>query len=152
MAMEKSLVVIKPDAMARNLQWTIIDELESLDIEMVGIKIVKVEEEFALRHYDELKEEFFFPTLIKYITGQLHGTNKVVAICYEGEDAVAKIRTALGATNPEEAKFTDIRGKYGRVRKVGDINLMENVVHASSSAVDGEREVSLWFKPEELIA
>lgn len=152
MAVEKSLVLIKPDAMARNLQWVIMNELEQLGLDMIGLKIVKVEKDFALLHYDELKDEFFFPTLLKYITGGFHGTNKVVAVCYQGEDAVARIRQALGATNPAEAEFTDIRGKYGRVIKLEDVDLMENVAHASSCAADGERESALWFKPDELIS
>lgn len=151
MAVEKSLVLIKPDAMARNLQGTVITELSALDIDMLGIKLVEVSKELALTHYDELKGAPFFSSLISYIRGEYHGQNKVIAICYQGENAISKIRTALGATNPNEAEFNTVRGRYGRIRPVGDINLIENIAHASSSASDGERETNLWFSSDELI-
>lgn len=151
MAVERSLVLIKPDAMARNLQGTVINELSSLDIDMIGLKLVEVSKDLALTHYDELKEESFFSTLISYIRGQYHGKNRVIAIAYQGDDAISKIRNALGATNPDDAEFNTIRGRYGRVRAVGDINLIENIAHASSSADDGERETNLWFDTDELI-
>lgn len=151
MAVEKSLVLIKPDAMVRNLAGTLITELGFLGLDIIGLKIVKVEEELAVKHYDELKDKPFFPSLLKYITGQYHGKNSVIAICFCGEDAISKIRTALGATNPDNAEFTSIRGKYGRVRDIDGDNVIENLVHASSSASDGERETALWFEKAELI-
>lgn len=151
MAVEKSLVLIKPDAMVRNLAGTVISELGTLGLDMIGLKIVKVEEEMALKHYDELKDMPFFPGLLKYITGQFHGKNRVIAICFEGENAVNKIRGALGATDPNDAAFTDIRGRYGRTKDINGVKLMENLAHASSSPEDGERESALWFDKSELI-
>ena len=110
--------------------------------------MVKVSKDLAAKHYAHLKEKPFYSELIKYITGRLHGDNRVMALVYWGEDAIAKVRKIAGATNPEEAEPTSIRGAYGRILTSG---LYENVVHASSSEEEAEREIKLWFEPDEIV-
>jgi nucleoside-diphosphate kinase len=83
------------------------------------------------------------------LTGDFHNGANVVAIVYEGENAISKIREAAGKTFPEDADFKSIRGKYGRHNQKTDC--VENVIHASDSSESAKREISLWFKPEELI-
>ena len=80
--------------------------------------------------------------------GRYHSRKKVLALVYMGEDAIKRVRELSGATNPEEADPTTIRGQYGRITTKG---VYENVIHASSSKVDAEREIKLWFEPDEII-
>ena len=121
-------------------------ELSDAGLEVVGAKIVNVTRELAEEHYHHLKEEKFFDELIKYIMGDFH-VKRVLALVYHGKDVVERIREVIGATNPEQAKPTTIRGKYGRITQEG---VFENVVHASENAKEAEREIKLWFRPEEL--
>ena len=86
--------------------------------------------------------------LIQYIMGNFH-TKRVLALVYEGEDSIKKIRDAVGATNPEQAHPETIRRKYGRLTTKG---VFENVVHASANRGDAEREIKLWFRPDELVS
>ena len=146
MSKEQSLVVVKPDAMQKGLMGAIMDKLKDSGLEVVGAKVIEVTQELAEEHYQHLKEEKFFNELIKYITGNYHSKN-VLALVYQGTDACKQIRDIVGATNPEEAKPTSIRGKYGRITTKG---VFENVVHASESVAEGEREIKLWFRPDEL--
>src|SRR5204863_3961755 len=96
------------------------------------------------------KEKPFFPELINYIQGKMYGDEyqRVLAMVYRGENAIQKVRDIAGATNPEEADSTSIRGAYGRITTKG---VFENVIHASSSSFDSEREIKLWFRPDELV-
>ena len=146
MAVEQTLILIKPDALVKSLTGNILTQLSVLDLQIVGAKIVKVNKELAEEHYRHLKEKKFFDELIKYIMGSYH-TKRVLAFVYEGEDAVNKMREIVGSTHPEEAYPTTIRGKYGRVTSKG---VFENAIHASENKKEAEREVKLWFKPEEL--
>jgi nucleoside-diphosphate kinase len=77
------------------------------------------------------------------------GYERVLALVYEGEEAIPKVRKLAGATNPEEAESTSIRGQYGRIVKKSGI--FENVIHCSANEEDAEREIKLWFKPEEIV-
>jgi len=95
-----------------------------------------------------MKDKPFFEDLIKYIQGELHDRRKVMAMVYWGKDAIKKVRELAGATNPEEAEATSIRGSYGRITTQG---LYENVLHTSSDDKEAEREIKLWFEPEEII-
>ena len=90
--------------------------------------------------------EKFFDELIRYIMGEYH-TKRVLAMVYEGENAIKKIRRIAGATNPEKAEPISIRGKYGRITTKG---VFENVIHASENKQEAEREIKLWFRPDEL--
>ena len=147
MATQQTLVLIKPDGLVKSLTGNVLSILSETGLKLVGAKVVQVTRELAEEHYQHLKEEKFFDELIKYVMGEYH-TKKVLALVYEGEDAIAKIRNVVGATNPEKADPMSIRGKYGRITTKG---IFENVVHASESENESEREIKLWFRPYELI-
>lgn len=142
------LILIKPDGLKKSLTGNIITRLAEAKLEIVASKIVSVSRELAAEHYQHLKEKPFFEELITYLQGELHNRRKVMALVYWGVDAISKCRTLAGATNPEEADPTSIRGAYGRITTKG---LYENVVHVSSDAKDAEREIKLWFQPDEVI-
>jgi len=147
MAVQQTLVLIKPDGLAKALTGNIITELSSTDLILVGSKVSQVTKELAEEHYRHLKEAKFFDELIRYIMGEFH-VKRVLALVYHGESAIEKVRKVVGATNPEHAEPTSIRGKYGRITTKG---VFENVVHASENDVEAEREIKLWFEPSELI-
>jgi len=146
--MESCLVLIKPDAMVKKIAGNVISELYLTGLKMTGLKLVNVKKELAEQHYEEHKTKPFFQKLIAHITGELHNNENVIAIVYTGENAIQKIRNAAGKTHPEEADFNSIRGKYGRYHSKTDC--FENVIHASDSPKNAEKEIKLWFKPEEL--
>lgn len=150
MAIEKTLLLIKPDAYRRRLTGLVIDRLEHSGFEMVGAKLVCVSEELARKHYEALKDQPFFENLIKYIRGEFHNVpnNKILALVYKGEDAISGIRKLVGKTNPEGADPETIRGSFGRITTAGQF---ENVIHASGNREDAEREVRLWFNDDEII-
>jgi len=151
MATEQTLVLIKPDGLFRRLTGLAIDRLDASGLEMVAAKMVSVSEELARTHYAALADKPFFPNLIRYIRGEFHGftDSRVLAMVYRGDNAVRRVREIAGATNPEAALPGTIRGSFGRITTAGQF---ENIIHASSDAADAEREVGLWFKPEEILA
>jgi len=146
---EKTLVLIKPDAVARGLVGNIISDLDRTGLRMIGLKIVKVKKELAEEHYHEHNGKPFFQNLISYLTGKLHNDAKVIAIVYEGENAIKKIRELAGETNPEKADFKSLRSKYGRIHS--ETKSFENAIHASDSVENANREIALWFKKDEII-
>lgn len=150
MATERTLVLIKPDAMSKGLPGQIINEFNTLGLKMIGLKLVKVPIDIAEKHYEEHKGKQFYEGLIEYITGKYHDDEGVVAIVYSGKNAVEKVRKLGGATNPDKAEPRTIRGKYGKIHTQKN-NWHETVIHASDSPSAAEREISLWFKKEELI-
>jgi nucleoside-diphosphate kinase len=146
---QATLVIIKPDGLKKSLTGNILTRLSETKLKIIGSKIIKVSKELAEKHYYHLRDKSFYPELIKYITGQLHGgDNRVLTLIYWGPGAIEKVRNIAGATNPEEADPTSIRGAYGRILTTG---LYENVIHASSSEEEAEREIKLWFTPEEIV-
>jgi len=145
---EATLVIIKPDGLKKSLTGNILSRLSETKLKIIGSKIAKVDLDLAEKHYAHLKNEPFYPDLKKYITGQLHGENRIMALVYWGQGAISKVRNLAGATNPEEADPVSIRGAYGRILTVG---LFENVIHASSSESESEREIKLWFEPDEIV-
>ena len=145
---QQTLVLIKPDGLKKSLTGNILTRLSETKLEIVACKIVKVNRELAIEHYKHMKDKPFFEELIKYIQGEMHDRKKVMAMVYWGVDAIQKVRQLAGATNPEEADPTSIRGAYGRILTTG---LFENVIHASSSVSEAEREIKLWFNPEEIV-
>jgi nucleoside-diphosphate kinase len=147
MAIENSLVLIKPDGLQKGVSGDIISQLSLADLKIVGMKITKVDEEVAKEHYKEHKEKPFFQNLIDFITGK-HHVDRVIAIIYQGEDAIKKIRDLAGTTHPEKANPGTIRAKYGRIHS--ETEHMENVMHASDSIESSEREIKIWFKPSEI--
>ena len=144
---EQTLVLIKPDGLTKSLTGNILTRLSETKLEIVGAKMVRVSRELAEEHYKELKDERFFEELIKYIMGEYH-KKKVMAMVYWGDGAIGKVRELSGKTNPEEADSVSIRGAYGRITTKG---VYENVIHASANPEDAEREIKLWFEPDEII-
>jgi nucleoside-diphosphate kinase len=146
---QQLLILIKPDGLKKSLTGNILTKLSEAKLTIVGAKVVEVSRELASAHYQHLKDKPFFGELIDYIQGKVHGEpyNRVLALVYQGDDAIRKLRTLAGATNPEEADPVSIRGAYGRITTKG---VYENVIHCSSEPSEAEREIKLWFKPEEL--
>lgn len=149
MAIEKTLILVKPDGMKRKLSGIVVDRLDNAGFDMVAAKIVTVTEELAREHYALLKDMPFFPNLIQFIKGDFHGVSdrRVLAMVYKGENAVKGIRAVVGATNPEQAAPGTIRGSFGRICQGN----FENVVHASGNVEEADREIKIWFKPEEVV-
>ncbi len=145
---QQTLVLIKPDGLVRSLTGNILTRLSETKLEIVAAKITRPSKETAEAHYYQLKGKPFYAELVQYLQGNLHDRHKVMALVYWGENAIEKVRELAGATNPEEADPISIRGSFGRIRSSG---LYENVIHASSSEQEAEREIKLWFKPDEII-
>lgn len=131
--MEKTLVLIKPDAVERNLIGAITKIYEENNLKVKNLKIEQISEELASKHYEEHKEKSFYKELIEYIT-----RSPLVAMILEGENAVAKVREINGKTNPENAA-------EGTIRKLYAIDGSENSVHSSDSIESANREITLWF-------
>lgn len=142
------LILIKPDGLKKSLTGNILTRLSETKLEIVASKMVRVSKELAEVHYTHLKDKPFFDELIKYLRGELHDRKKVMALVYYGNDAIKKCREMAGATNPEEAESTSIRGSYGRITTAG---VYENVIHVSSNQDEAQREIKLWFAPDEII-
>ena len=145
---QQTLVLIKPDGLKKSLTGNILTRLSETKLEIVAAKIIRVSRSLAEEHYSHMKDKPFFNELIRYIQGELHDRRKVMAMVYWGESAIQKVRQLAGATNPEEAEATSIRGAYGRITTKG---LYENVLHASTNEKEAEREIKLWFEPDEII-
>ncbi len=144
---QQTLVLIKPDGLKKSLTGNILTRLSETKLDIVASKIVRVSRQLAERHYYHLKDKPFFEELIKYIMGDFH-KRKVMAMVYYGEEAIDKVRELAGKTNPEEADPVSIRGAYGRITTKG---VYENAIHASTNEREAEREIKLWFEPDEII-
>lgn len=136
--MERTFVMIKPDAVQRGIAGEIISRLERKGLKIVGMKMLHVDRELAEKHYAEHSEKSFFGDLVDYIT-----SSPVIAIVFEGKNAVSIVRTLVGATNPAEALPGTIRGDYG-------LETGRNVIHASDSNQSADREIALFFNENEL--
>ncbi|WMZ56023.1 nucleoside-diphosphate kinase [Staphylococcus pseudintermedius] len=136
--MEKSFVMIKPDAVQRKLIGEIVQRIEQKGLKLVGAKLMAVPQSLAETHYGEHKGKPFYDSLISFITSA-----PVFAMVVEGENAVAVARYIIGSTNPSEATPGSIRGDLG-------LTVGRNVIHGSDSVESAEREIGLWFKDEEI--
>ena len=136
--MEKSLVLIKPDAVERNLSGAIISRFESQGLKMVALKMLQMDKALAERHYDVHKDKPFFAGLVRYIT-----SGPIVAAVFEGDGAVERIRKIMGATDPARAEEGTIRKDFG-------LNVEHNSTHGSDSVENAEKEVRLFFSREEI--
>ena len=145
---QATLVLIKPDGLKKSLTGNVLTRLSEAKLEIAAAKVLRVSRALAEEHYQHMRDKPFFEELIKYIQGKLHSREKVMAMVYYGKDAIKKVRQLCGSTNPEEAESTSIRGSYGRITTSG---IYENVVHTSMNEADAEREIKLWFKPDEVI-
>ncbi|RME55407.1 nucleoside-diphosphate kinase [Candidatus Woesearchaeota archaeon] len=145
---EATLVLIKPDGVMRGLIGEIIKRFEQRGLKIAGLKMVRVDEDFAKQHYIEHVDKDFYKSLEEFIT-----SGPVVAMAIEGVDAVELVRKVVGATEPKSALPGTIRGDYAHVsyayadkKKIS----IKNLVHASGNKEDAERELNLWFSIEEL--
>ena len=145
---DQTLVLIKPDGLKKSLTGNILTRLSETKLEIAAAKTVCVTRELASEHYRHMQDKPFFDELLDYLMGTLHDRRKVLALVYHGDNAISLVRSICGGTNPETADPTSIRGAYGRITTKG---LFENIIHASSSPDEAEREIKLWFKPEELV-
>lgn len=135
---ERSFVAIKPDGVKRGFVGDIIARFEKKGYKLIGMKLMMVTEELAAQHYAEHVGKPFYPNLLKYIT-----SGPIVAMAFQGYRAVQGIRHVLGATDPCEADVGSIRADFAQLKAY-------NTVHGSDSLESAEREINLYFKPEEL--
>ena len=139
MAHERTLVIIKPDGVQRGLVGPILGRLEARGLKLVGLKLMRVSDDLAARHYAEHEGKPFYPGLISYIT-----SGPVVVFCLEGTSAVQMVRNSVGATNPLNAAPGTIRADYA-------LDIGRNLIHASDAPATADRELELWFEPAELV-
>ena len=163
--LESTLVLIKPDALKNSLTGYVLSQLSEFHtgLRFAGAKIVHVSGMLASEHYAEHRGKFFFPSLLDYIQGRLHYAKepwkrRVIAIVYQGPQAVGKLRELSGPTNPHKARDE----RPGCIRSLGTVETlkdkdgkalgerMDNLIHASANAADAEREIKLWFRPGDL--
>lgn len=159
---EQTLVLIKPDALKNSLTGYVLSQLSEFHtgLRFAGAKIVHVSRMLAEEHYAEHRGKVFYPSLIEYIMGLIHYPDepqrrRVIALVYQGEDAVKKIRDICGPTNPHVAR----EKRPGCIRALGTVvplkdaagsdigERMDNLIHASATYGEGEREIKLWFRP-----
>lgn len=131
---EQSLVLLKPDAVERNIIGKILDEYERNELRIIEMKMVSVSEKIAKEHYAEHIGKPFFEDLVSYIT-----SGPIVALIIEGKNAVSRVRAINGTTDPKEAADNTIRALYG-------LSLSRNTVHASDSVKSAKREINIWFE------
>jgi nucleoside-diphosphate kinase len=136
---ERTLVLIKPDAVQRRLAGRILDRFEQRGLTIRGAKLVQVDQTLAQRHYAEHSEKPFFGELVEFIT-----SSPTIALVVEGEGAIATVRTTMGATNPASAAPGTVRGDFA-------LSMPDNLVHGSDSPESAEREIALWFTADELV-
>jgi len=163
--LEQTLVLVKPDALKNSLTGYILSQLSEFHtgLRFAATKIVHVSKMLAEEHYAEHRGKVFFPSLLEYIMGHLHYPNepwkhRVIAIVYQGPDAVKKMRDIVGPTNPHIAR----EQKPGCIRALGTVvplkdaegrvigERMDNLIHASATDAEAEREIKLWFKPHDI--
>lgn len=137
--MERSLVLVKPDGVQRGLVGEVVSRLERRGLRLVGAKFLEVSKDLAKKHYAEHEGKPFYDGLIKYIT-----SSPVMAMAWEGPNAVAAIRQTMGATRPTEAAPGSLRHDFA-------LEVGRNLTHASDQPETGQREVKLWFDSDELV-
>lgn len=140
MALERTLILVKPDAMQRGLAGEILRRFEQRGLRIVGLKLVQVSRGLAGKHYAEHEGKPFYPGLVDYIT-----SSPVIAAVLEGAGAIAMVRKMIGKTDPAEAEPGTIRGDLGMEKG-------RNLVHASDGPESAAREISLWFAEDELVS
>jgi nucleoside-diphosphate kinase len=136
--MEKSLVLIKPDAMQRELAGAILGRLQAEGLRLTALKMLHLDSELAGRHYAVHKDKPFFDELVAYIT-----STPIVAAVFEGDNAIERIRQIMGATDPARAAPGTIRQEFG-------LDVQRNATHASDSPENAEKEIALFFKKDEI--
>ena len=137
---ERTYLMVKPDGVQRGLCGEIVSRFEKKGLKLIAMKLMVIPKETAENHYGEHKGKKFYDSLISYIT-----SGPVLAMVWEGENAVAICRNMMGKTNPAESAPGTIRGDYGMVTGL-------NIIHGSDSVESAEREIKIFFKPEELVS
>jgi nucleoside-diphosphate kinase len=138
-AVERSLILIKPDAVERRLAGEILGRIEQRGFTLRAGKLIHVDRQLGETHYAEHKEKPFFGELVEFIT-----SGPTWALIVEGEGAIATLRQTIGATNPADAEPGSIRGDLA-------LAMPDNLVHGSDSPASAEREIALWFSGDELV-
>jgi len=138
--MERSLVLVKPDAMQRHLAGVIISRLEKRGLKIVAMKLLQMDKTLAEKHYAVHRDKPFFSDLVAFIT-----STPIIAAVFEGDRAIEAIRQTMGATDSVKAVPGTIRGDYG-------LDIQMNLVHGSDSPENAEREINLFFSPKEILA
>jgi nucleoside-diphosphate kinase len=138
-AVERTLILVKPDAMERQLAGEIVARFERRGLVIRAARLVRVDDDLAGRHYDEHREKPFFGELVEFIT-----SGPTLALVLEGEGAIAGSRRTIGATNPAQSDPGSIRGDFA-------LAMPNNLVHGSDSEESAEREIALWFPDDELV-
>ena len=138
MAMERTLILIKPDAVQRRLAGEILQRIENRGFTVAAGKLLTVSRELGEEHYGEHREKPFFGELVEFIT-----SGPTWALIVEGEGAIATLRKTIGATNPADAEPGSIRGDLAN-------SMPDNLVHGSDSPASAQREIALWFSADEL--
>ncbi|MFO7680331.1 MAG: nucleoside-diphosphate kinase [Chloroflexota bacterium] len=138
--MERTLILVKPDGVQRGLVGEIVGRFERRGLKLAGLKFIQMSQELAETHYGVHKERPFYASLVEYIT-----SGPIVAMVWEGKDAIAAARATMGATNPVAAAPGTIRGDFG-------MEIGRNLVHGSDSPENAVNEVNLFFKEAELVA
>jgi nucleoside-diphosphate kinase len=163
--LDQTLVLIKPDALKNSLTGYVLSQLSEFHsgLRFAGLKVVCVSRMLAEEHYAEHRGKIFYPSLIEYIRGRIHYPDaphkqRVIAIVYQGADAVKRVRDLAGPTNPHEAR----QEKPGCIRSLGTVvpltdakgnvigERMDNLIHASATPQEAEHEIKLWFKPSDI--
>jgi len=139
MALERTFAMVKPDGVKRGLVGEVVGRLEQKGFRIVGMKLMQIPRETAETHYGEHQGKPFFEGLVSFIT-----SGPVVAMVVEGENAIAEWRKMMGATNPKDAAPGTLRGDFAST-------IDENVAHGSDAPETAEREIGIFFKPEELL-
>lgn len=139
MAIEKTLIIVKPDGVQRALVGRVIDRFESRGLRIAGMKLMRISRALAEEHYAEHRGKPFYEGTVAYMTSA-----PVVVMVLEGPDAIAAARATMGATNPLNAVPGTIRADFG-------LNISRNIVHGSDKPETATREINLYFKPDELI-
>src|SRR5919206_3002161 len=138
MAVERTLILAKPDAVERSLAGEIVARFERRGLRLRAARLVVAPRELGERHYDEHREKPFFGELVEFIT-----SGPTLAFVLEGEGAIAVARTTIGATNPANAEPGSLRGDFA-------VAMPDNLVHGSDSVASAEREIRIWF-PDGLV-
>ncbi len=139
MSLERTFVMLKPGVLQRRLVGEVVGRFERKGLNLIALKLMTIDRTLAERHYQEHVEKPFFASLVEYIT-----SGPVVAMVWEGENAIATVRALAGATNPQNAAPGTIRGDLALVTQ-------NNVVHASDSPESSAREMSLFFDDSEVL-
>jgi nucleoside-diphosphate kinase len=138
--MERTLIIVKPDGVERGLIGEVLRRFEQRGLTVTGLKLMRISPELAARHYAEHQGKPFYPGLISFIT-----SGPVVVGVVEGPGAVSMVRTMMGATNPANAAPGTIRGDFA-------VSMSYNVIHGSDGVEAAEREIGLYFTPDELFS